>query len=147
MTDSEVKEELLQLGLFESEFSIKRSNQFAYYHMQKGIGCYEVFYRDERGGISDRREYETEQSAKKALVDLVRIGLGIKAKYNIIDSEEKFYDEQTRILGLIKDLSKKDDEVYRRLILNEYLIQNGFSIDRYIFEEVFYFVESTVITN
>ena len=163
MTDSELRKELFDLGLNENNFSIKLSSQFAYYHLRKGINCYEVFYQDERGGICDRREYKTEQLGKKALVDLVRMKKGIKAKYNTIHTIEKFNEEKARILSLLSKhqssdkesklyntfynlVSKADYKYYNSIQqLSENMIDYGFTIDRYISEELFYFVESIII--
>ncbi len=161
MTDSEFKNELFQLGLSEKEFSIKLSNQYAYYHLRQRVGCYEVFYQDEKGGVSDKREYDNEEIAKKALIDLVRMDKGLKAKYYTIDCEEKLLIEKERILSLIRNSQKNKDKIHCKLydltfsvdfnssksieILSDYLIDFGIGIDRYIFEEVFYFVESILI--
>lgn len=161
MTDSELIEELLQLGLKESEFSIKLSSQFADFHLQKGINCYEVFQREERGGIRFKREFENDQLGKRALIDLVRIIKGYKPKYNKIDNQDIFYTEQSRILNLIKKQKKTQDnvntydELYELIFhtdfknpdisrISKFLIQKMFVIDTNILDEIFLFKYSFI---
>ncbi len=75
MSEKELISQLELLGLTKDDYSIKLSNQFAEFHLDyKRINCWEIYQKEQdRFGIYFSREFDDIESARKGMVDLVRI--------------------------------------------------------------------------
>ena len=155
MSEKELISQLELLGLTKDDYSIKLSNQFAEFHLvYKRINCWEIYQKEQdRFGIYFSREFDDIESARKGMVDLVRILKGILPLYSLIDSKEKFDERKHNILSSIEQ-NENNNKIINLLFqsnyndlktinkVKDYLMNNGFDFERKIFEKIYTFINS-----
>lgn len=164
MLKTSILQEIADLGLDKSRFSILQISKIDCINLIKEFGEFSVFYMDEKGGKTFVKEFKQVSEAKNYLIDLYKILNGELPFFNRINSKEAFEKRKNVILSTINDnlnsTDRKDELVdLKNIILKAefknwirykeeitaFLITNGFSFERKIFDQVFLFCESVSV--
>lgn len=164
MLKTSILQEIADLGLDKSRFSILQISKIDCINLIKEFSEFSVFYMDEKGGKTFVKEFKEVSEAKNYLIDLYKILNGELPFFNRINSKEAFEKRKNVILSTINDnlnsTDRKDELVdLKNIILKAefknwirykeeitaFLITNGFSFERKIFDQVFLFCESVSV--